>query len=318
MKMPPDDQIKGDADINVVTGAFSYTGRYIAQRLLGLGRSVTTLTNHPLRPDTIPGPIKIRPYDFNEPAKLAESLQGAKTLYNTCWICFPRGRSTFDLAVENSKAMIKAAREAGVRKIVHISITNPSLESELPYFRGKALVEQAIFSSGLEYAIIRPTLVFGAEDILLNNIAWFLRKSPVFPVSGSGDYPVQPVFVEDLADLAVAAGQETKTETTGKVVDAGGPETYTYGEFVALVAEKIQSKTKLVRVPPTVLLGLATMMNLLVRDVVLTKDEIRGLMAGLLVSGDPSNCPTPLSQWLDRNHQLLGTRYTSEVRRHYQ
>ena len=313
MKRPPDDDVKDHAGINVVTGAFSYTGKYIAQRLLAMGKSVTTLTNHPQRQNPFLDPVHIRPYEFTNPQKLAESLQGATTLYNTYWIRFARGRSTFDLAVENSQALIDAARAAGVRKLVHIGITNPSIDSELPYFRGKALVEQTIIRSGLEYAIIRPTLVFGVEDILLNNIAWFLRKSPVFPVSGTGNYPVQPVFVEDLADLAVAAGQET----ISKVMDAAGPETYTYGEFVATVADKVQSKSRLVHVPPAVLLGFATMMNLLVRDVVLTKDEIKGLMAGLLVSHDPPTCPTPLSRWLDQNHHLLGMRYTSEIQRHY-
>lgn len=309
MRPPPHD----DEEINVVTGAFGYTGRYIAQRLLSMGKAVSTLTNHPQLADPLLKSIQVHPYNFKDPHQLAENLQGPATLYNTYWIRFARGRSTFDLAVENSKALFQAAREAGVRRVVHISITNPSPESELPYFRGKALVEQAVIRSGLEYAIIRPALVFGVEDILLNNIAWFLRRFSVFPISGPGDYPVQPVYVEDLADLAVAAGQEN----ISKVIDAAGPETYAYREFVSMVARKIQSRAKLIHVPPAALLGLATMMNLFVRDVVLTKDEIKGLMAGLLVSNDHPTGSTPLSDWLDQNHHRLGMKYTSEIKRHY-
>ncbi|PKB63583.1 MAG: epimerase [SAR202 cluster bacterium Io17-Chloro-G2] len=314
MSLPPHD----DLEINVVTGAFSYTGKYIAQRLLSMGKSVTTLTNHPQRPDPVLNSIQIHRYNFQDTHQLEESLRGATTLYNTYWLRFARGLSTFELAVENTETLIQAARAAGVRRMVHVSITNPSPDSELPYFRGKALVEQAIIGSGMEYAIIRPTLVFGAEDILLNNIAWFLRRFPIFPISGSGDYLVQPVYVEDLAELAVAAGQELLSPgNIGKVIDAAGPEKFTYRDFVSLVAQKVQSRAKIVHVPPAVLLGLATMMNLLVRDMVLTKDEIKGLMAGLLVSRDPPTCQTPLSRWLDQNRNLLGRRYASEIKRHY-
>ena len=113
--------------------------------------------------------------DFND--RLVESLRGADALYNTYWIRFAtRQRSRHEVAVQNSRILIGAAVEAGVRRIVHISITNPSEDSPLPYFRGKALVEKAIHESGLSYAILRPTVLFSPEDVLINNIAWFLRR----------------------------------------------------------------------------------------------------------------------------------------------
>jgi nucleoside-diphosphate-sugar epimerase len=204
------DGVEGDTELNVVTGAFSYTGKYIAQRLLSAGKTVATLTNHPKRPNPFGERVRALPFNFDNRSQLEENLRGATTLYNTYWIRFPRGGTTFDSAVKNTEVLIDAARTASVRKVVHISISNPSADSVLPYFKGKALAEQAITNSGLEYAIVRPTLVFGAEDVLINNIAWFLRRFPVFPIAGSGDYLVQPVFVEDLAALAVTAGQETK------------------------------------------------------------------------------------------------------------
>ena len=95
MTLRPDD----DAEINVVTGAFSYTGKYIAQRLLSMGKTVTTLTNHPQRLDPFRNQVQVHPYNFRDPHQLSESLQGASTLYNTYWIRFARGRSTFELAV---------------------------------------------------------------------------------------------------------------------------------------------------------------------------------------------------------------------------
>ena len=300
-------------ELNVVTGAFSYSGKFIAQRLLAKGKAVSTLTYHPYNPNAFQGRVRAYPYNFGSPSQLAGSLKGATTLYNTYWIRFSRGRLTFDLAVENTKALIQAAQEAGVARLVHISITNPSIDSRLPYFRGKALVERAIKDSGISYAILRPTLVFGAEDVLLNNIAWFLRRFPLFPIAGTGQYPVQPVHVEDLADLAVAAGEDQRDTIT----DAVGPETLDFVDLVRLIAEKVNSRPKLVRVTPVVALVLARLMGLAIRDVVLTRDEIKGLMEGLLVSNGPATCPTSISSWLEENHQQLGTVYASELRRHY-
>jgi len=299
--------------LNIVTGAFSYSGRYITQRLLAQGKAVATLTYHPNHPDPFQERVRAYPYNFGSPAQLAGSFKGATTLYNTYWIRFPRGDSNFDLAVENTKTMIGSAMEAGVKRLVHISITNPSAGSSLAYFRGKALVEQAIMESGISYAILRSTLVFGGEDVLLNNIAWFLRRFLIFPIAGSGRYPVQPVHVEDLADLAVAAGAGQEDSVT----DAEGPETLDFVDLVRLIAEKVKSRARLTPVPAAVALASAKLMSLVVRDVVLTKDEIKGLMDGLLVSDAPPTCPTSITDWLEENHQHLGATYSSELRRHY-
>ena len=119
----------------------------------------------------------------------------------------------FDLAVENTRMLFEAAKRAGVGRIVHFSVTNVSSGSALPYFRGKAQVEDMLVGLGIPYAIIRPTLVFGVGDLLLNNMAWALRRFPVFPVYGNGDYPVQPVYVEDLEErLCKGLGWDTVPE----------------------------------------------------------------------------------------------------------
>ena len=119
----------------------------------------------------------------------AGQWRGPAVLCNTYWIRFGRGRTTFD----------QAAARAGVGRIVHFSVANVSPEFRLPYFRGKWQVEKVLKDTGLPYAIIRPTLVFGEGDLLLNNMAWALRRFPFFPVFGKGDYPVQPIYAEDLA-----------------------------------------------------------------------------------------------------------------------
>ena len=299
--------------LNVVTGAFGYTGRYIAERLLGRGARVRTITGHPERRDPFGGRIEVAPMRFDDPEGLRRSLEGASALYNTYWIRFARDRTTFDTAVENTRVLVGAAKAAGVERVVHVSITNASADSPLPYFRGKALVEQAVRDSGMSYAIVRPTLVFGAEDVLLNNIAWALRRFPAFPVFGDGRYPVQPVFVGDLAEIAVGAGNESRS----LALDVVGPEQYSFEELVRLAALYLGRRPKILHVGPGLGLALTRLVGYAVRDVVLTRDEVEGLMAGLLVSRREPTGTTRLSEWLGENAGALGHAYVSELRRHY-
>jgi len=240
-------------------------------------------------------------------------MEGADTLYNTYWVRFPRGRVTFEGAVANTRNLIRAAEIAGVRRIVHTSITNASIDSRLPYFRGKGYVEEAIDRSRLSYAIVRPTVVFGTEDVLINNITWALRGFPAFPIFGSGDYRIQPVSVEDLARIAVSAGREQDN----LVIDAVGPETYTFKELVWLIAERVGSRARLLHIRSGLALALTKVVGLLVNDVVLTRDEVEGLMAGLLVSERPPAGKALFSAWLAENSANIGRSYTSELARHY-
>lgn len=300
-------------EFDVVTGAFGYTGKYIARRLLAMGRGVRTLTGHAERSKQFAGQIEVHPLQFSRPGDLAESLRGAATLYNTYWVRFPRGETSYETAVENSRTLIKAAHDAGVRRIVHLSITNPSEDSPFGYFRGKAAVERVIAESGISYAILRPTVIFGVEGILINNVAWLLRRCPVFAIPGKGDYRLQPVYVLDLAEMAVAAGRED----SNCVIDAVGPEVYSFQELVRLIAKQVGSHCRMVHTPPGVSLFLSQIVGKLVRDVILTKDEVEGLMAGLLVSSNPPTCSTRLSEWSSRHAHLLGVRYASELSRHF-
>ncbi len=297
----------------VVTGAFSYTGRYIARRLLDAGVRVRTLTGHPDREDPFDGRVEVSPLDFSDGDGLRSSMQGADVLYNTYWIRFARGETTFERAAENSRGLFEAARDAGVSRIVHVSITNAASGSRLPYFRGKGRVEETLKGLGVPYAIVRPTLVFGAEDVLLNNMAWAIRRFPVFPIVGSGDYLVRPVYVDDLAALAVAAGSQMEDT----VRDAVGPETLTFEDLLRLLADAVGSRCRFIHTSPSVGLALTRLVGMFIRDVVLTRDEIDGLMASLLTSDDPPTGTTSLSAWLGDNSDGLGHRYVSELARNF-
>jgi NADH dehydrogenase len=297
-----------------VTGAFSYTGKYITRRLLADGHSVRTLTNHPRRPSPFGSQVvEAAPYNFDRPDDLARSLAGASTLYNTYWIRFPHSGLTFDQAVANSRTLFRAARVAGVGKIIHVSVTNASPRSPLPYFCGKGQVEEALAESGVPYVIVRPALIFGPEDILINNIAWLVRRFPVFTLPGSGDYRLQPVFVEDMAAQAVRAAENLENA----VLDAVGPETFTFAELVQMIADALGRKVRIVSVPPWLALFCAGALGYWVRDVLLTRDEMEGLMAGLLVSDHPPAGETRLKDWLASNAKTVGATYASELARHF-
>ena len=300
-------------ELNVVTGAFGYTGKYITRRLLSMGLRVKTLTGHPDRPNPFGEQVSVAPFNFENPRELVKELAGATTLYNTYWVRFSHGQITFDRAIENTKTLVRAAEKAGVHKIVHISITNATAQSPLPYFRGKAILEEAIMGSGIPYAILRPTVIFGVEDILINNIAWLARRFPVFMAPGSGDYRLQPIYVEDVAELAVSAASQSENVT----MDAVGPEVYTFDQFVRLISEKVGRRARILHVPPGLALLLSRLLGLIVGDVMLTRDEVAGLMAGLLVSSGPVTGKTSLSAWLSENGPTIGTNYASELDRHY-
>jgi NADH dehydrogenase len=295
-----------------VTGAFSYSGKYITKRLLARGEEVVTLTGHPNRPDPFNGKVKAYPLDFDE-ASMTKSLLGVDVLVNTYWVRFDQGENTQPRAVENTRKLVNAAKAAGVKRMVHISITNPSADSHLPYFWGKAANEKAVIDSGMSYAILRPTVLIGDEDILINNIAFLLRRFPFFALPGDGSYKLQPVYVDDLAQLAV----EGVSSTDSYIIDAVGPDIFTFKEMVELIGEKIGAKRPLISIPPRLALFAAQFLSLFVKDVLLTPEEVDGLMSGLLVSKESPRCKTHLADWLERNNHNVGAKYASELKKHY-
>jgi len=298
-------------ELYVVTGGFGYSGKYITARLLASGLRVRTLTNSPQRKNPFGGVVEVHSYNFDRPDELVRSLRGARVLINTYWVRFDHQDFTHTQAVRNTLCLFEAAKRAGVPRVVHISITNPSVQSDLPYFRGKAELESALRESGLSYAILRPTVLFGKEDILINNIAWMLRRFPLFGVFGDGNYKLQPIFVDDLAELAVEAADSN----VSMVRDAIGPETFTYRELVSVIGRAIGRERAMVSIPPWLGVAAGRVVGWIVRDVVVTPEEVAGLMRNLLLTSSPPAGTTALSQWVRDHRESLGVRYSSELAR---
>jgi NADH dehydrogenase len=300
-----------DQQTHAVTGAFGYTGKYIARELLAKGHRVITLTNSLHRKNPFGESIKAFPFNFDRPENLAATLRGVEVLYNTYWVRFNYKTFTHADAVRNTLTMFKAAKDAGVKRIVHISITNPSADSPLEYFREKAKLETALKHTGISYAILRPAIIFGESDILINNIAWALRRFPVFGVFGDGQYRLQPIYVEDLADLAVKQG-ETHEDT---IIDAIGPETFSYKQLVQEIGRIIGKSRIIVSVPPIIGFYASRLAGIIVRDKILTKEEIRGLMTEKLYVESSSVGNTKLTKWAEQHADTLGLKYSNELAR---
>jgi NADH dehydrogenase len=299
----------------VVTGAFSYSGGVIARQLIDSGVEVVSLSRRPAPAGhPLAGAVAFRPLQFTDVDELVRALDGADVLFSTYWIRFPRGGATFAQAVANSRVLFEAAMRAGVGRIVHLSVTNPSLDSPFAYFRGKAEVERALAETTSEYAVIRPSLVFGGrQEILINNIAWLLRRLPFYAVPGDGSYRVQPVSVEDVADLAIAAGRRSGPSTQ----DAVGPELYTFDQFLTVLAEAIGARTRLVHLPAAAVVALGRALGPLLRDVLITREELGALTSELLISHHPATGHTSFSEWLPGAGSWLGRRYANELRRNW-
>ena len=297
--------------LHAVTGAFGYSGKYIAKHLLDRGYEVITLTNSPNRENPFAGRVKPFPFNFDNPEELTKSLRGVSVLYNTYWVRFNHKLFKHTDAVRNTERLFEAAKEANVERIVHISITNPSEDSPLEYISGNARLERALADSGISHAILRPTVLFGKEDILINNIAWILRHLPVFGVFGNGEYHLQPIYVNDIAALAVEMGAKRDNVT----IDAIGPETFTYRALVKVIGETIGIKRPLISVPPAVGYFTSWILGKFIGDVIITQEEIKGLMADLLHVDSPPVGTTRLTDWMREHADSLGRRYTSELAR---
>ncbi len=294
-----------------VTGTFGYSGRYIAHRLLNAGHTVMTLTSSATRENPFSGQVQVFPFNFDQPERLTESFRGVDALINTYWVRFDHRLFKHGEAVANTKILFQAAKDAGVKRIVHVSITNPDIHSDLPYFSGKAELEAALMASGVRYCILRPTVLFGKEDVLINNIAWSLRHLPLFGVFGDGSYKMQPIYVDDLAAAAVEKASGERNE----IVNAIGPETFTYRQLVQTLSRTIGIKRPIIIVPPGLGYWGCRFLGWFVRDVIITRQEIQGLMEGRLYVDAPPLGATKLTEWVEEHKDTLGRHYTSEMAR---
>jgi NADH dehydrogenase len=294
----------------VLTGAFSYIGSAVARELTDRGYELHTLTNRQRPPGA--EAITTAPLRF-EADHLARELDGADVLVSTYWVRLPHAGKSFDTAVADLRMLIDAAARAGVGRFVHVSVSNASLDSKLGYYHGKARVDEMVRASGLSHAIVRPTLVVGPADVLTSNIVWFLRRFPVFPVPGGGPYRLSPITLDDtgrvIADAAVSAEDLD--------VDAAGPEVFTFRQYLELLARACGLRRWIFGAPSWLSLAAIRVVELFVRDVILTREELLGLEQELLLTRAPPLGTESVERWLFENASSLGRHYVNDIRRHF-
>ena len=295
-----------------MTGAFGYTGRWIAHQLLDEGKRVRTLTNAVGRDDPFDGRVEVHPLDFQNREALVESLRGADVLYNTYWVRYNHHSKQFDheIATDNCRLIFEAAIEAGVRRVVFFSVAHPEQAPKWSYFRGKVITEKTLRDCGISHAIVRPTVLFGGgRNVLVNNIAWMLRYIPVFGLFGWGNYSIQPIHVRDVARIAIELGARDDDITR----DVAGPETFIYKDFIKLIAQSMGVRRLLVPMPAIVAWLAGRVMGLFLRDMIITRAEIRGLMQGLVASEEEPLGEISFSEWVAEKGPELGRHYHNDL-----
>ena len=260
-----------------VTGAFSYTGRYLTRRLLDAGYNVINLSGNP-RPEAVASfteeerthRLSSVPLDFSQTCpsfsasastaassatSLPAALEGVDVLFCTYWIRFAVDGDSHTKAADRVAGLFDLAKRVGVGKVVFSSHTQATESSPFTYIAGKARAAAALRAAGVPYGIVRPCGIFGdtpLESILMNNAAWVLRRSPLFLLAGDGAHQFQPIHVRDMADLMFDVG------TGGGVADerdACGPDVPTARELFSAIGKAVGRSIETFSVPAPLLLA---------------------------------------------------------------
>jgi NADH dehydrogenase len=298
----------------LITGASGFIGGAIAERLIARAE-IRSLTFHPAK-NRFGDRVRSFAYDFDRPERMADAFRGVDVFVNSYYVRFNYRNCTFERAVDQTRPLLAAARAHEVRKIVHVSVSNADEQCDLPYYRNKGRIERLVKESAVAHTILRPAIVVGPGDILINNIAYFLRRLPVFTIFGRGDYRTQPITLEAFADVAVEA---IDGGYTGQTLQLAGPSDWTFLELVRAVKTAVAGRARIVHAPPFIALAALNAAGLLLRDVILTGDEIKGLTRECLYSREPLRRGADFGSWLalDSTRSTLGVKYASELARHF-
>ena len=261
----------------LVTGASGYVGGYVCRRLLADGHEVVGLSRNPAG-QTLEQVTSVRG-DVTTGAGLAEAMQGADAVIHLVGIITETRAATFhQVHVEGTRNVLAAARTAGVDRLVHMSALGASETAESEYQRTKAEAEAMVRASGLDWTIMRPSLVFGAGDAFFGgSLKELVTLPPVIPVVGTGAYPFRPIWAEDVATAFSRA--LTTAATVERQLELTGPVEYTLRELLVLIRDLLRPGKPLMNVP-LLLMRLGIQVFKLLPKPPITEDQFLMLLAG--------------------------------------
>lgn len=234
----------------LVTGGNGFVGSRVVSRVLDEGM--------PLRVLTRPGAdlsgidttrVNVARGEVQDPASLRGAFEGVDTVIHLVAVPIQRGRQTFEAVnVTGTRNVVSAAREAGVKRFIHMSALGASNDARYPYTRSKWLGEEVVRSSGMDFTVLRPSAMFGDGDGFFSAFAGLIGISPiVFPSPGRGDTVFQPIWIEDVASAVTKSIGDLRT--IGQTIEFGGPEHLTYDQMVQAVLDATAKRRRIVHVP---------------------------------------------------------------------
>ena len=286
-------------DVVTVFGASGFIGRYVVSEIAKSGARVRAAVRRPdragfLKPMGDVGQITPIAANIRDDASVAAAIDGADTVINLVGILFPGSKQTFEsLQADGAHRVARAAKAAGVERLIQVSAIGADAESESAYASTKGIGEKLVQETFPGASIVRPSIVFGPEDDFFNRFAALARFTPALPLIGGGHTKFQPVYVGDVADAIAAICREPKS--AGAIYELGGPRIYSFRELMEIVLEEIDRKRLLVPVPFPIAIAQAAVLELaflvpkmlnLGANPPVTVDQVKLLRHDNVVSGE--------------------------------
>ena len=258
----------------LLTGGTGFVGGRLARRLLAQRRPLRLLARRPEKvPEDLRAGAEVVPGDIRDADSLSRAVEGTAAVIHLVGIIREgRGASFRRVHVEGAEQIVRACRQTGVKRYLHMSALGARAGAASEYHRTKWEAEEVVRASGLEHTIFRPSVIFGEGDEFVNRLVAIARRAPVIPIIGDGLRLLQPIWIEDVVSCFVQS--LSNPQTIGETYELGGPEALGLIEIMAMIRRRLGSSKPMVRLPVWLLRPPAWAMQLLLRNPPLTGEQL--------------------------------------------
>ena len=249
----------------LITGATGYIGRHLVAGLVAVGERPRCLVRQIDRAaDILPvDQVELVQGDTTQPETLGAAMNGIETIIHAAFITADRketARNQYEKTnVEGTANMVRAAKTAGVKRIIEISGLGTKPDKAGSYMQGRYLAEKLVMDSGLDWTIIRPSVLFGKDAPFIKGLVDLIRTTPILPLIGGGKMRFQPIYVEDVVTVIIKV-LEDPSRTNGKIYTIGGPSYYSFTQVFDILLSTLHARRPKVYAPtPLIGVGAAVM-----------------------------------------------------------